>query len=147
MGVLSWLVYGVLCILAEFISAKGYLIAIGLAFMYPAAAEYLGATLAQQWGILAVGALLHSGILFMFRRGRKSGGASGPKVNIGDRVEVIEWLDECSARVRYRGEEWQADKVIDRMPDAPSGTIREVKGTRLVIATESPGQSAIAMPD
>lgn len=148
MGVVSWLVYGVLCFFAEFISGRGYLIAIGLACLYPAAADYFGATLTQQLQILLAGSLVHSGLLFLIRRSREGNSkAAGPQVDIGERVEVIEWLDECSARVRYRGEEWQADKAYARMPDAPEGTIQAVNGTRLVITTGSSEQSAIALPN
>ena len=148
MWVVSWLVYGVLCFFAEFISGRGYLIATGLACLYPAIADYFGATLTEQLQIWVLGSLLHAGILFLFRRQRRAtANPSGPRVNIGDTVEVIEWLDECSARVRYRGEEWQADKVSDRMPDAPMATIQAVQGTRLVIVTAGPSNAAIAMPD
>jgi hypothetical protein len=51
-------------------------------------------------------------------------------------VEVIEWMDEGSARVSYRGNEWEADKAIAEMPDASHGTIKSVQGSRLIITTE-----------
>jgi len=148
MGFVSWLVYAVLCFFAEFISGRGYLIAISLACLYPAGADYFGAPLSQQLQIFGMGALVHVGVLFLIRRNRRSGNQiSGTRVNIGDTVKVIEWLDECSARVQYRGEEWQADKADDRMPDAPTARIMAVQGPRLVIATADGGLSAIAMPD
>jgi hypothetical protein len=49
---------------------------------------------------------------------------------------VIEWFDESSARVNYRGQIWEADKARSEMPDASHGIIKSVQGSRLIISTE-----------
>lgn len=139
MGLVSWLVYGVLCMLAEFLYGSMYLFAIGLAFAYPALAEYSGADLSMQLAALAAGAAVHSLIVFGIRSARKGTSTKPVRPEVGERVDVIEWLDECSARVTCRGREWQADKFDSRMPDAMHGTIHSVQGSRLVITTEQAG--------
>ncbi|MDD5471346.1 MAG: hypothetical protein PHP05_05455 [Sideroxydans sp.] len=136
MGLVSWLVYGVLCMLAEFLYGSMYLFAIGLAFAYPALAEYNGADLNMQLAALGAGVVIHSLIVYGIRSLKGSGAPAKAPAEVGDKVEVIEWLDECSARVTYRGQEWQADKFDSRMPDAMQGTIHSVQGSRLVITTE-----------
>lgn len=136
MGLVSWLVYGVLCMLAEFLYGSMYLFAIGLAFAYPALAEYNGADLNMQLAALGAGAIAHSLVVFFIRKSRKGTSGKPARPEVGERVDVIEWLDECSARVTCRGKEWQADKFDSRMPDAMHGTIHSVQGSRLVITTE-----------
>lgn len=136
MDMVSWLVYGVLCMLAEFLYGSMYLFAIGIAFAYPAIAQYNGADTNIQLAVLAAGAAVHSLIVFFIRKGKKNTGEKPARPEVGERVDVIEWLDECSARVICKGREWQADKIDSRMPDATHGTIHSVQGSRLIITTE-----------
>jgi membrane protein implicated in regulation of membrane protease activity len=139
MDLVFWLVYGVLFMLAEFLYGSMYLLAIGLAFIYPAIAQYNGAATGMQIAALAAGAAVHALLVFFIRRNRKGSGNRPARPQIGEPVEVIEWLDECSARVICHGREWQADKIDSRMPDAMQGTIHSVQGSRLIITT---GQAA-----
>lgn len=136
MDMVSWLVYGVLCMLAEFLYGSLYLFAIGLAFAYPAIAQYNGNDTGTQLAALAVGALAHSLLVFFIRKSKQGTGAKPARPEVGERVDVIEWLDECSARVTCKGREWQADKIDSRMPDAGHGIIHSVQGSRLIIDTE-----------
>lgn len=135
MDFVSWSVFGILFILAQFSVSTPYLTAIGLAFFYPAVADYLDAALGIQLGVLAVGILAHSLIAHLLDR-RKSTAPTTPIGNdIGQRVEVIEWLDEGTARVMYEGREWVADKAMSEMPDADHGIIKAVQYGRLIITT------------
>jgi membrane protein implicated in regulation of membrane protease activity len=136
MDMVSWLVYGVLCMLAEFLYGSMYLFAIGLAFAYPAIAQYNDASSSVQLAALTTGAAVHALMVFFIRKGRKGSSERPVRPEVGERVDVIEWLDECSARVRCKGREWQADKFDSRMPDAVHGTIHSVQGSRLVITTD-----------
>lgn len=136
MDLVSWLVYGVLFMLAEFLYGSMYLLAIGLAFVYPAIAQYNGAATNMQLAALAAGAAVHALVVYLLRARKRGDGPAPARPQIGEQVDVIEWLDECSARVICHGREWQADKVDSRMPDAMHGTIHSVQGSRLVINTE-----------
>jgi membrane protein implicated in regulation of membrane protease activity len=136
MDLVSWLVYGVLFMLAEFLYGSLYLLAIGLAFVYPAIAQYNGAATHMQIAALAAGATVHALVVYLLRSRKRGDGTAPARPKIGEQVEVIEWLDECSARVICHGREWQADKFDSRMPDAMQGTIHSVQGSRLVITTE-----------
>lgn len=140
MDFISWSVFGILFMLAEFATGTFYLLAIGLAFIYPAIADYAGASLGIQIIALFVGTLAHALIVMVWRKRRPSSPPSNIPSDAGQRVEVIEWLDECTATVKYRGKEWQADKVDAEMPDAPYGIIQSVHGNRLIISTEPPPQ-------
>jgi len=136
MGYISWLVVGALFMLAEFGVGKFYLLAIGMACAYPAIAAYTGASIGTQLAAMSLGALAHMLVVNSIRKLRPSKSNSNVPTDVGQRVEVIEWLDEGSARVMYRGKEWPADKEAGEMPDADHGIIQSVQYGRLIISTE-----------
>ncbi|HEX5364234.1 MAG TPA: NfeD family protein [Gallionella sp.] len=135
MSFMSWLVIGVLFMLGEIGTGNFYLLSIGLAFIYPAIAAYFDAPTATQLTALGLGVMAHAMAVLILHQIRPSKSAANASADIGQRVEVIEWLDECSARVSYRDREWQADKVYAEMPDAAYGIIKAVQGNRLTIST------------
>jgi len=136
MASITWLVVGALFMLAEFGVGKFYLIAIGLACAYPAIAAYIGTSIGTQLAALILGALAHTLVVKGIRKLRPSKSPSNEPTDVGQRVEVIEWLDEGAARVMYRGKEWPADKAEGEMPDADHGIIQSVQYGRLIISTE-----------
>lgn len=136
MTFISWLVFGVLFMLGEFATGTLYLLAIGLAFTYPATAAYFDASSATQMTALVVGTIAHSLLVSVIRRLKPSASAGETVSDIGQRVEIIEWMDEGFARVSYRGRTWEADKARAEMPDAAHGIIKSIQGGRLIITTE-----------
>jgi len=136
MASITWLVVGALFMLAEFGAGKFYLLAIGLAFVYPAIAAYTGASLGTQLAAVILGALAHALVVMVIRKLKPSSPATEIPTDVRQYVEVIEWLDEGAARVMYRGKEWPADKVEGEMPDADHGIIQSVQYGRLIISTE-----------
>ena len=136
MNFISWLVFGVLFMLAEISSGAFYLLAIGLAFVYPAIGDLVGATTDTQLAALGAGVVAHVLIVMIWRRQRPAQTPGNTSSTVGESVEVIEWVDECSARVKHRGQVWEADKVRAEMPNASHGIIKSVQGSRLIISTE-----------
>jgi len=136
MTFISWLVFGILFISGEIATGSFYLLAIGLAFVYPAIAAYLDASTVMQIAVLGSGIIVHVLIVMLLRKRGPSAVSSKVAGDAGQRVEVIEWIDESSARVSYRGRVWEADKVRAEMPDASHGIIKSVQGSRLIITTE-----------
>ncbi len=136
MNFIIWLVFGIMIMFSEFATGTFYLLGIGLAFAYPAIASYADATTGMQLIALAAGTLVHVLIVMSLRKDKSSATTTNIHDDVGQRVEVIEWLDEGSARVNYRGTEWEADKAIAEMPSAAHGIIKAVQGSRLIITTE-----------
>jgi len=136
MDFISWLVVGALFMLAEFGAGKFYLLAIGLACAYPAIASYTGASVGMQIAAAGLGAVAHVLVILVIRKLRSPAPADVISTDVGQRVEVIEWLDDGAARVMYRGKEWPADKAEGEMPDADHGIIQSVQYGRLVISTD-----------
>jgi len=133
MDFISWSVFGILFILAESAIGTSYLMAIGLAFIYPAIADYAKLSGELQYAALILGSIVHT--LFVMLLRKRPGNVPFTPTDVGQRVEVIEWIDECTARVRYLDKEWLADKAASEMPDADHGIIKSVQYGRLVITT------------
>lgn len=132
MNDMSWSVFGMLFVLAEFAVGSFYLLAIGLAFIYPAIADFVRAPADTQYGVLMIGVLLHVLIVKVLHKPAVKAVSS----DIGQPVEVLEWLDECSARVRYLDRDWEADKLKSEMPETDHAIIHSMHGSRLIISTE-----------
>ena len=137
MNFISWLVLGVLFMLAEISSGSLYLLAIGIAFIYPAIGDLMGAGTDTQLSALGAGTVVHVLAVMIWRKSRPASPSATVPSGVGETVEVIEWIDECSARVKHRGKIWEADKVRAEMPNASHGIIKSVQGSRLIISTES----------
>jgi len=136
MNFILWTVFGILLMLIELATGTLYLLAIGLALIYPAIASFTGASTNIQMIALGSGTLIHVLIVFILHKLRPSNRNSDVPTDVGQRVEVIEWLDEGTARVMYHGKEWPADKAEIEMPDADHGIIKIVQYGRLIITTE-----------
>ena len=136
MTFISWLVFGVLFMVSEFATGTFYLLAIGLAFVYPAIAAYVDASTGMQLALLGSGTLAHALIVMIVRKLGHPAHLQTFLPTIGQQVEVIEWIDESSARVMYGGSEWEADKMRAEMPSSSYGIINSVQGSRLIISTE-----------
>jgi len=135
MDFISWSVFGILFILAESAIGTSYLMAIGLAFIYPAIADYAEFSGELQYAALILGSIVHTLIVMTLRKFKRPGNVPVTPTDVGQRVEVIEWIDECTARVNYLDKEWLADKAASEMPDADHGIIKSVQYGRLVITT------------
>ena len=146
MDFISWSVFGVLFILAESAIGNRYLLAIGLAFIYPAIADYLSVPMGSQLLVLLTGVITHVLFVLIFHKLRPARLNSDIPTDVGQRVEVIEWLGEGTARVMYHDKEWAADKARIEMPDADHGIIKAVQYGRLVITTQAPESDKKSVP-
>ena len=136
MNFITWLVFGVLIMCGEIATGGYYLLAIGLAFIYPAVGDLVGASTGTQIAALVLGSLVHAEFVMLLLQSKPAAAPAMAPPDIGERVEVIEWFDESSARVKHRGEEWEADKLRAEMPNASHGIIESIQGSRLIISTE-----------
>ncbi len=136
MDFISWSVFGILFVLAESATGTLYLMAIGLAFIYPALADVAGAPAGVQFAVLIAGTLAHMFIANTLRKRKLINQPAEAPSDIGQEVEIIEWLDETTARVNYNGKEWMAEKSMSEMPSTNKGIIQNVQYGRLIIATE-----------
>lgn len=133
-----WIAAGVL-VAVELATGSFYLLMIALGAAAAAFAAHVGLSFASQ---LVVGALVGGGAVFVWhlRRQRQPQAAQAQanrdvNLDIGERVRVVEWQSDGTASVQYRGAQWSARYAGQGAPVPGEFVIREVEGSRLVLAS------------
>ncbi|MDR0250406.1 MAG: NfeD family protein [Burkholderiales bacterium] len=132
---MSWWIWWVLALVlagVEMMTGTFYLLALALAMVAGGVVGWLGGGFA--WQLFAVGA---TGVLGCFAAyyWHRKGGKPKKQVafDVGQRVRVLNWNDDGSARVSYRGSWWDAIAARPETPRRDSMVIVEVRGSILVL--------------
>ncbi|WP_343731318.1 NfeD family protein [Duganella sp.] len=133
-----WLAAAGLTVILELFSGTFYLLMIAIGLAAGSAAALLGLGGEVQLLVAAVVGAGATGVLRRSRFGRQQGSVQAerdPNVNldIGQTVHVPEWRDNA-ARVMYRGALWDVELAPGGTPAPGQYTIREVRGSRLIVA-------------
>ena len=121
-----WWVLGVVLIGAELVTGTFYLLAVGIAFVLGGFAAWLGASVEIQ---LVVAAVLSVAGTWAAHRWRTRRGTPPPDVplDVGKSVQVQIWHPDGTARVTYRGTQWNAELA---RPGATREQTMVIVGTR-----------------
>ena len=133
-----WFGVAGLIVILELVSGTFYLLMVAVGVAAGGLAAWLGGGFSLQLlaaavvGVLAVAALHRSKFGY---RARHVNAARDPGVNldIGQTIQVPEWQDGV-ARVMYRGALWDVELAPGGTPSPGQFTIREVRGSRLIVA-------------
>jgi membrane protein implicated in regulation of membrane protease activity len=135
---IMWLIAAGVLVALELFSGTFYLLMLALG----ALAGALFASLRVDWpGQVLVAAVVAIVATVLLRRRRRNeparvDAARDPNVNldIGQHVQVPHWQGR-TARVMYRGALWDVELAPDAAPQAGTFTIREVRGSTLIVGT------------
>ncbi len=136
-----WFVLAGLAIGVELFTGTFYLLMIAVGLAAGGGVALLGGALEWQLlvaaavGFIAMGVLRRSG----FGKMRKDDAARDPNVilDIGQSVHVDQWNNvdgTQTARIRYRGAEWDVELAPGSPVQAGQFIIREVRGSRLIVS-------------
>ena len=139
-----WVLAGV-AVAVELTTGTFYLLMLALGLAAGAIASYLGFGVPMQ---IAIAAVVGGGAtaLWHFLHARDGAPATPPAENrnvnldIGERVNVIEWTAERTARVQYRGSTWEARLAPGASAGAGEHVVSAVEGNWLVLAPAAPRQ-------
>jgi membrane protein implicated in regulation of membrane protease activity len=132
----AWWLAAVLLIIAEMISGTFYLIAIAFGLSCAGLAAYLGSTWVLQAVIAALLCAASVAAIYYWKRSQDATtGQANLAYDIGQEVQISQWLDQRRVRVMYRGAEWDAELAASASADAARKTwrITDVVGSRLII--------------
>ncbi|MDO8989035.1 MAG: NfeD family protein [Sideroxyarcus sp.] len=116
----------------EMVTGTFYLLVLAIAVALGGAAALLGAGLAWQLVLSALTGI--AGTIFLRRwKSTQTGETSNASLDIGLPVKVITWNDNGTARVFYRGAEWDAEPESADTPHEATLYIAEVRGSGLVL--------------
>ena len=135
---INWFVAAGLIVILELLSGTFYLLMIAIGVACGGVAALLGAAVPAQLVAAALVGVLATVVLRRSRYGRpalRTDAALDPNVNmdIGQTVQVPAWQDG-TARVMYRGALWDVELAPGIAAAPGSYTIREVRGSRLIVA-------------
>jgi membrane protein implicated in regulation of membrane protease activity len=132
-----WLILAGVLVVFELFTGTFYVLMIAIGMGFGALAALMGMTLPVQIAVAAVVGVAATGLLHRSRFGRplKQDAARDPNVNIdiGQPVRVDTWQDG-SARVMYRGAQWDVKLAPGAIAGAGEYRIVEIQGSRLVLA-------------
>lgn len=132
-----WWVLAAVLVGAELVTGTFYLLAMAIAFAVGGLCAALGVTLPWQLVVAAVVAVVATMVAHHWRESR----GAAPRqmsLDLGQSVKVLDWREDGTARVFYRGTQWDAEPAA---PDAARAETMYIVGTRgstLLIADRRP---------
>ena len=132
-----WWVLAVVLVGAELFTGTFYLLAAGAAFALGGVVAWLGGSPSMQ--MLASGVLAVAGTIAA-HQWRKLHAMPAPQtgLDVGQEVQVLAWHDNGTARVNYRGTQWDAEIAAPSAARAQTMYIVDTRGSTLVIAADKP---------
>ena len=132
-----WWVLAVVLVGAELFTGTFYLLAAGAAFALGGVAAWFGGSPSTQ--MLVGGAFAVAGTIAA-HQWRKLHAMPPPQtgLDVGQEVQVLAWHDNGTARVNYRGTQWDAEIAAPTAARAQTMYIVDTRGSTLVIAADRP---------
>ncbi|HUX89388.1 MAG TPA: NfeD family protein [Gallionellaceae bacterium] len=127
-----WFLLALVLLGLEMATGTFYLLMLSLAMAVGGAAALLGCGPPAQLALAALAGV--AGIVLLRRwKGGRSRDAASQSLDTGQVVKVLTWHDDGTARVYYRGAEWDAE--LDANVTAHGGYlyIKDIRGSVLVL--------------
>ena len=116
----------------ELATGTFYLLAVGAAFAIGGLVAWLGFEAWVQFALATAASV--AGVVAAHRwRKNRAQAPQMPGLDIGQVVKVIEWHENGTARVQYRGSYWDAELAAPHTPRLESMVIKEMRGSVLVL--------------
>ncbi|MBI4808058.1 MAG: NfeD family protein [Nitrosomonadales bacterium] len=127
-----WFLLAIILVGLEMVTGTFYLLVVAIAMAVGGVAALLGAGMVWQ---LVLGAATGIAGTIILRRWKSTqvSETSNASLDIGHPVKVLKWNDNGTARVNYRGAEWDAELESADTPHEGTLYIAEVRGSGLVL--------------
>ena len=132
-----WWVAAALLVGLELATGSFYLLAVGVAFAVGGVAAWLGAAIPMQMFIGGVLSVCAVAIAHQWRKKRGTP-APQPPLDRGQAVTVDRWNEDGTARVAYRGTQWNAELASREVARADTMYIVATRGSTLVLSDRRP---------
>ena len=131
-----WWILAALLVGLELATGTFYLLAVGIAFLFGGVTAWLGASLTMQ---MVVGGALSAVALVIahYWRKRMVPSTMAP-LDRGQPVRVHRWNADGTARVEYRGTQWNAEIAAPDTIRATTMYIVDTRGSTLVLSDRRP---------
>lgn len=127
-----WFLLALILLGLEMATGTFYLLMVAIAMAVGGLAALLGVTL--RWQLILSALMVIAGTIILRRwKGKQVMEVASASLDIGQPVRVIKWNDNLSARVFYRGAEWDAEAESAETPHEETLYIAAVRGSGLVL--------------
>ncbi|HCA27117.1 MAG TPA: hypothetical protein DEP05_05675 [Betaproteobacteria bacterium] len=134
----KWFVLGLVLLGLELATGTFYMLVMAIALGAGGLAALAGLPAPAQLTVAAVVGVTGTLLLRSSRLAAKGKQAPAPGLDTGNRVTVLTWRDDGTARVYYRGAEWDAATESPATPRQETLYIREVRGSQLILTHHKP---------
>lgn len=131
-----WFVLGLIFLGVELATGTFYMLVLAIALGAGGVSALLGFIPELQYVIAAAVGLVGTLVLRRFRMTAQSRPSKDQSLDLGQPVKVLQWREDGSARVHYRGADWDAEPESADMPHDGLFYIREVRGNTLILTHE-----------
>lgn len=132
-----WFLAGLILLGLEMVSGTFYLLVLGIALFIGGGAALAGFGVALQFALAALAGIIGTAILRKLRPSR-SAASDEQSLDVGQPVQVLTWHDNGTARVHYRGAEWDAEPESPDMPRDGTFYIKALRGAILILTHNKP---------
>lgn len=132
-----WLLLAFVVLGLEMATGTFYLLVVSVAMAVAGLAARLGASLALQLILCALALVAGIFILRLWKKSRHNE-SYGVSLDIGQPVQILNWHEDGTARVEYRGAEWDAEPEYGDMPRKGPFYIKQMHGSSLILTQQKP---------
>ncbi|MDP1871841.1 MAG: NfeD family protein [Gallionella sp.] len=125
-----WFLLALILLALEMATGTFYMLVLSVAMAVAGFAAMLSVSLAWQFALCALAVMSGLGILRVLKAPFMPDQSS---MDVGQPVEVLVWHDNGSARVFYRGAEWDAELASADLPHQGTFYISAVQGATLIL--------------
>ena len=130
-----WFLLALVLVGLEMATGTFYLLVLAIAMAISGAAAMLGLGLAVQLALAAVSGVAGIVLLRRWKAGSTPTAAS-QSLDTGHQVKVLKWRDDGTARVFYRGAEWDAELETNNTGRDGIFYIKDIRGSVLVLTQQ-----------
>ena len=129
-----WFLLALVLLGLEMATGTFYLLMLSIAMAIGGAASLLGLGMPAQYALAALTGVIGTIILRRWKGGRTSA-ANGQSLDAGQAVKVLTWRDDGTARVFYRGAEWDAELESKHTGHEGTFYIKAMRGSVLILTS------------
>ncbi len=128
-----WWIAAAILVGVEMMTGTFYLLVVALACVAGGAIAGLGYDIGWQWGAAALVEVVGTLAINRWKRTHQTKPKLSNNLDIGAKVSVLEWNEDGTARVAYRGTQWDAILESPSMPRREHMVIVDMRGALLVL--------------
>src|SRR5262245_45108951 len=132
-----WWIAAAVLVGAELVTGTFYLLAIGVATALGGVAAWLGAPMPMQFLVAGAFGVVLTVLAHQWRL-RRAPATAQVALDVGQAVQVQSWNSDGTARVAYRGTQWDAELATSDTPRAATLYIVGTRGSVLVLSDRRP---------